>query len=866
MSNITKFEDVKHVTTEEYFNENRFSIDAFKKKYAMSCKKDETYVEAVKRVCDFVASVESTSEKRKYWSERWFDEIYNDWWHPAGSIMQGAGANKKISLANCNTISLGALREKEEWDSLESIIRNTAYSVAKSAAYRQGVGVDFSRLRPRGSEIINSANESTGAVHWMQFMDQIGYFVGQSGRIPAMLFSISCSHPDVEEFISVKSDRTKIQNANISVHCTNDFYKAVEEDKDWELSFTIPSSKSGDKIYVHPNSATSECDKDENGYFFIANFDKKEEKIKKVVKARDLMNLIVHHMYSNAEPGIQNIDIAREFSNSDYVYDPNAKHDSRIISTNACSEQFLSSNSVCILSSINAGKFSSNPEDYDKELEVIAISINRFLDNVNECEIQYHLYPSKEERDAIEGLRRIGAGMTDVAGWLFKQDVPYGSEKSSILIEDFMKRYTYHLYKSSVALGKEKGSFELFDEKKIKKSPFIKRITNMGIDVTDLRNVTLCTVAPTGTLSLMFRNMVMGYGIEPSFGMYFWKRTRMRGQYEYYFVVPSCVRNRCKEIGIVLPMESDTIKDDWMGSKGKAIAEIINENKSKICKEFAGSQDVSAMDKLNLVSSVSKWVDSSISVTYMLPVDATEKDVYDFVMEGYKKKVKAISTFPEQKMYGIVSDVPFKDLAIKLQEESVQIHRQNFSEEELLELGMPKEEIKLRTSNAPKREKKLDADIYKITVNKENFIVVIGLQGGYPYEVFGGRLNGLSLKIKHKHLKGEITKVSRGKYRLDIGDVEIEDFSQQFSPVEKLLFRSLSLMLRHGIPMEYIVEQLSRSTDDMFSISAAVARVLKRYIKDGQRVSGTSCPSCNGEMVYIDGCVNCVNCGHSKCD
>src|SRR5574340_1063670 len=114
---MTKLEDVKDQSTEEYFNGNQFSIDAFNKKYA--AHPGETYVQAIKRVCDYIASAENTPEKRKYWSERWFDEIYNDWWHPAGSIMQGAGSGKKISLANCSTVSLGTGRNNEEWDSLE---------------------------------------------------------------------------------------------------------------------------------------------------------------------------------------------------------------------------------------------------------------------------------------------------------------------------------------------------------------------------------------------------------------------------------------------------------------------------------------------------------------------------------------------------------------------------------------------------------------------------------------------------------------------------------------------------------------------------------------------------------------------------
>jgi ribonucleotide reductase alpha subunit len=332
----TRYEEVKKQTTEEYFRGNQFSIDAFHEKY--KAHDEETYVQALKRVCDYIASVEKTDSLKKYWSEKWFDEIYNDWWHPAGSIMQGAGVHRKISLCNCTHNSLGGLLEDEEWDSLEAIVRNTAYTVAKCAAYRQGLGVDFSRLRPRGTKVLNSANESTGPVHWMKFIDGIGMYVGQKGRIPAMLFSLNVGHPSVEEFITAKAGKRAIQNANISVQVTEKFYKAVEEDKDWELSFIIPAVKKGEKVCVDAHSTGIDCkfDKELGKWYRIATHDRRREEFTKTVKAKKLLELIAKNMTESAEPGIQNIDTARKYSNSDYMYDPEDEYDSRIIGTNAC--------------------------------------------------------------------------------------------------------------------------------------------------------------------------------------------------------------------------------------------------------------------------------------------------------------------------------------------------------------------------------------------------------------------------------------------------------------------------------------------------------------------------------------------------
>jgi ribonucleoside-diphosphate reductase alpha chain len=870
---VTKFEEVKKVTTEEYFQGNQFAIDAFKKKYALT--HEESYAQAVKRVCDFVASVESTQELRDYWSARWFDEIYNDWWHPAGSIMQGAGSNRKISLCNCTTISLGAKRDDEEWDSLEAIIKNAAYTIAKCAAYRQGLGVDFSRLRPNGCKVLNSANQSTGAVHWMEFEDKIGYFVGQKGRIPAMLFSISCDHPDVEEFIQVKSDYTKIQNANISVQCTEKFYKAVEDDADWELRFDVPALKKGDKIYVdvHSIDMNTTKEKETGRYYRLATHDRKKEVFTKTVKARKLMELIAKNMHQNAEPGIQNIDIARKYSNSDAVYDEKDEYDSRILSTNACSEQYLSRESLCVLASINCGRFSAKREIYMTQLDKIGHSINRFLDNVNECELVHQTYATPHQALAIKKLRRTGAGVTNIAAWLFKKNLAYGTKEGNEAVEDFIKWYNYWLYISTEELGLEKGDFGLFNKEKWRNAPFVKRIMELSeklnaefktpiLKGTHARNVTVSSIAPTGTLSLMFRDFVLSYGIEPAFFIYFWKRTRMAGKYEYYFCVPRVIREAFAEMGLPIPMDSDTIRDTWDGKHGKPIAEFIEQHRHKF--KVKESVDISALDKLELMSKVMKWIDSSISVTYMLPLGSSWKDVYNFILEAHKKEVKSIAAFPDKKMYGIVSNMSFKDLAFKLKEEGVNIHAQNFSDDELKELNISRDSVQEITHTRPERPIILDADIHVVTVKGEKFVLVVGIMNNKPYEMFGGHINGFGFKFQQK--KGKMRKVKSDQYALEIGDeIEIEDFSKQFTPTEQILFRFVSLTLGSGLPVQEAVDQLQKGAMDITSLGAAAARVLKKYIKNGTVADGKKCPSCKTQIVFIDGCCSCPQCGWSQC-
>ena len=869
----TRYEDVKNQTTSEYFKNNQFSIDAFYKKY--SSTENETYVQALKRVCDYIASVEKTEEQRKYWSERWFDEIYNDWWHPAGSIMQGAGTNRKISLANCTHITLGGLRDDEEWDNLESIVRNTSYTVAKCAAYRQGLGVDFSRLRPNGTRVLNSANQSTGAVHWMKFVDNIGYSVGQKGRIPAMLFSLNIKHPDVEEFITVKSDYTKIQNANISVQITDDFYKAVENDDDWQLYFEIPEVTRGCKIYIDVHSVDLSCvkERDTGRYYKLATHDRKKEIFSKTVKAKKLMELIAKNMHSNAEPGIQNIDVARKYSNSDFMYDPKDEYDSRIVGTNACSEQYLSRESLCVLASLNVEKFSALKEVYVKQLERVAISVGRFLDNVNECELVYETYATPHQKLAIEKLRRTGAGVTNIVGWLFKKNLMYATPEANDAFEEFIKTYNYWLYVGAEELGKEKGNFGLFKKDKWRNCPFVDRVIESSKEFHDkygtplmignyARNVTCSSIAPTGTLSLMFRDMVMSYGIEPAFFLYNWKRTRMGGKYEYYFCVPKAVKEAFAVAGYPIPSESDTVKDDWAGTKGKPIAEFIESNKDKVGIKFKNSTEIEALDKLQFMSQVMKWVDSSISTTYLLPIGSDWKSTFKFIMESHKKEVKSIAAFPDKKMYGIVSNISFRDLAFKLKDEAIKVHHQNFSDDELKELNLSRQEVHSGIVTAPKRLPTLDADIHSVSVKGEKFAIVVGLQNNQPYEIFGGHMNGLGIK---NHCKGKLTKMKKGHYSLSFDNIVINKFSEQFTPTEQIMFRLTSTSLRHGVPIKFIVEQLQKATEDITSMASAAARVLKKYIKDGEQVHGQSCPSCGNGLIYMEGCVSCSTCGWSKC-
>ena len=198
-----------------------------------------------------------------------------------------------------------------------------------------------------------------------------------------------------------------------------------------------------------------------------------------------------------------------------------------------------------------------------------------------------------------------------------------------------------------------------------------------------------------------------------------------------------------------------------------------------------------------------------------------------------------------------------------MKEENIGIHHQNFSDDELKELNLSRQKINTGCVDAPERLPTLDADIHVVNVKGEKFCIAVGLQNGQPYEIFGGHLNGLGLKSNFK--KGKISKVKHRQYALEIDDILIEDFSKQFTPTEQIMFRLASTSLRHGVPIQFIVDQLQKATEDITSMGAAAARVLKKYIKNGEVARGQVCPSCGNGLVYLEGCVSCTTCGWSKC-
>ena len=835
---LIKFEDVKDITTGEYFSGNNYSVDIFNAKYAHK-KADgtlETPAEVFWRVATGLAAMEEDPVREKNMASKWFSLMWEGWFRPGGSVITGVGTKKKVSLLNCTTVPLSG-------DTLEALSK-CDYDLMKVAASRQGVGFDASNLRPNESPLANAAEKSGGIVPWVDKLVGIGKYVGQSGRMPALLCSLKVTHPDVEEFIQAKTELGKIENANLSIQVTNAFMEAVEKDLDWEMRF----------------------DFEDNQYAPIV----------KNTKAKELFHLIAKTAYESAEPGVQYIDLMRSGSMVHRVYEETGDERFKLISSNACSEKILPPYGVCNLLSINMEMFSTEPDEFKAQLETIVPYLVRFSDNVVSYELFHNKSPLKEQRWILEQTREIGLGITNVHGWLLKQDIAYDSDEAIEKLGTFFKQYSGTVFKASMSLGKEKGNapaYSLVKDKAIyMRSVYFSNIVNEFFDgdptkIAHMRNMAHMSIAPSGSISSIFPSPCISSGIEPVIGLYYWRRTRAvdKGNYTHYFMVP----NRLKEY-VLNKMEEGSedykilasfsgSEPDEDGKLGKTLIPIMNKYLPK--GFFKPAHEIDPQQKVRLMASVYKWVDACISCTYNLPETATIDTVEEIYMEGFKQGVRAISVYIEGSRQGIlIFEDPVTNRA-KFEKES---------KNSLCADGERPQNIVHRC--APKRPEALPCNIHHCSVKGVPWLVLVGMMGDNPYEIFAGQVEE-GLYVPKTCKTGKIVKKVENKYSLEIqirnSEVEYKDIAHVLMDSEqRAVTRLLSLAMRHGTPLEFIQAQLKKANGDITEFSTVVARVLGTYIKQYMFTKiSTKCPVCGEDsMVRQENCQKCMNCSYSRCD
>jgi ribonucleoside-diphosphate reductase alpha chain len=672
-------------------------------------------------------------------------------------------------------------------DDLEGIFEN-AYKWAKYGAYGQGEGQDISLLRPKGAKVHNSSQTSTGSVSFMYIYDMILKIIAQTGRRGASLVSMIDHHPDIFDFIKVKdkpeSDPSRIDTCNISVKATDAFMEAIANDSDWHLWY-------------------------ENKY----------ERIEKVVKAREIFDAICLMAWKRGDPGLQFIDTWKKYSNSDplgYMLE----------ASNACGEIPADKDNVCMLGHINLAKYREYGQDGLVKLIKFGV---KFLNACRLTEYTEKRSPTEEQRKKLIDIPRTGLGFLGLADYFIDNKLVYGSQESINAMSYIGKTFAKYAYETGYELAKQYGSYPAYNKDKIKESAYIQRLLSEGVITDEILNyqynVQYLTCAPTGSAQIIAN--AGGGGIEPLFSKYYVRRERSTtNEWKEWFTFNAYVERYLKDNNL----------------------EVTKENADRLIEDYwIMSYDIENMKKIKLVAEAQKWIDSSISVTFNLPEEATVEDVKQIYIEAWRNELKGVTVYREGSLAGVL------------------ITEKNYEKSKKVSETKAKE--KYKGENYIKRPNELPCDIYEAKYKDNKFIVLVGLNNNNPYEVFVTPNDNGEIDVE-KYKTGIIKKIKSNHYDLivqnGITKTAINNIGKTFDSLFGTLSRMVSMSLRHGVELPFIIDQLNKDSG-FIAFEKVLSRVLKKYIKDNT-ISKKTCPECGSTLIFNNGCLSCSNCSYSKCE
>ena len=851
MSDKTYTYDEAFEATRDYFRGDELAAKVWATKYALKDPfgnlYEKTPADMHRRIASEIARVE-----KKYKEPMSEEKIYSLLDHfkyiiPQGSPMTGIGNKFQVaSLSNCFVIGLDGSA-----DSYGAIFKIDEEQV-QLMKRRGGVGHDLSHIRPKGSPVKNSALTSTGLVPFMERFSNSTREVAQDGRRGALMLSVSIKHPDSESFIDAKMIEGKVTGANVSVRIDDEFMKAVVEDDEYTLQYPIDSDN---------------------------------PKVKKVIRARELWNKIIHNAWKSAEPGILFWDtILRES-----IPDCYADLGFRTVSTNPCGEIPLCPYDSCRLLAINLYSYVKSPFtkdayfDFDLFREHVMVA-QRMMDDIIDLEAEkidmilkkvesdpesddiklceYQLW-QKIRKKTLQG-RRTGVGITAEGDMLAALGLTYGTEEATDFAVKVQQALALAAYRSSVEMARERGHFEIYDSKREENNPFILRIKEADPALYEdmakygRRNIACLTIAPTGTTSLMSQT---SSGIEPVF-MPVYKRRRKVNPGDKNVVI-----DYVDEVGD--SFEEYTVYHHkfvtWMRTAGfdpdkRYSQEELDELVAKSPYHKATSSDIDWVAKVRMQGKIQKWVDHSISVTINLPEDTTEELVNELYVTAWKEGCKGCTVYREGSRSGVL--ISTKKSETKTETPTPQ---------PTLNIPQPAEQLK--------RPKVLEADIVRFQNNKEKWIAFVGLKDGKPYEIFTGLADddegimvpkNVSEGLIIKNYDESGVKHYDFQFRNKRGfKITIEGLDTKFNPEFWNYAKLISGVLRYGMPIDQVIQLVQGMDLNDESINTwknGVERALRRYVTNGDRASGQKCPNCGQEtLVYQEGCLICTNCGASKC-
>ncbi|MCX6303881.1 MAG: adenosylcobalamin-dependent ribonucleoside-diphosphate reductase [Bacteroidetes bacterium] len=829
----------------EYFNGDSLAANVWANKYALKNSEGHLFEltpdDMHRRIAREIARVE-----KKYPNPMGEDELFElmrnfKYIVPQGSPMAGIGNDFQIgSLSNCFVIGNDGAS-----DSYGAIMKTDEEQV-QLMKRRGGVGHDLSHIRPKYSEVKNSALTSTGIVPFMERYSNSTREVAQEGRRGALMLSISVAHPDAEHFIDAKLETGKVTGANISVKITDEFMQAVVNDTEYVQRFPVDSDN---PLVTRP------------------------------MKASELWSKIVHNAWKSAEPGILFWDtILRES-----IPDCYADLGFRTVSTNPCGEIPLCTYDSCRLLAINLYNYVDKPftpeASFDSGLFIKHVhKAQRMMDDIIDLELEkidrilakIEKDPEAEEvkvrernmwlnikKKAIQG-RRTGFGITAEGDMLAALGTRYGSDDATDFSVEVHKILAIEAYRSSVTMAKERGPFPIYDTVREQNNPFIQRMKDAAPDVySDMaiygrRNIAMLTIAPTGSVSILTQTTS---GLEPVFAVNYKRRRK--------------VNPNDKNVKITFKDEvGDTWEEynvfhhnfvTWLVVNGYNVDEVsaMPEKELRgIIKQSpfykATANDVDWVAKVKMQGAVQKWVDHSISVTVNVPNDAKEEMISTIYETAWREGCKGMTVYRDGSRSGVLVNNDAKD------------KKKKDKGDEFVE------------TKAPHRPDRLEADIVRFQNDHEKWIAVVGILNGRPYEIFTGVAE--DFWIPTWVLKGWIVKTRPdnvgSRYDFQFEDrqgykITIEGLSRSFNKEYWNYAKLISGILRHGMPLPFVVNIISKLHFEVDSINTwknGIERALKKFIPDGTKAAEHACPKCNENgLVYQEGCLVCKSCGYSHC-
>lgn len=749
-----------------------------------------------------------------------------------GRILSNRGIQeRKVTYSNCYVI------EPPE-DNIESIF-DAAKKLARTYSYGGGCGIDVSKLAPRGATINNAAKETTGAVSFMDLYNLTTSLIGQNGRRGALMLSLNCNHPDLEEFINVKTDLTKLTKANISVRVTDEFMRAVALGEYYDLTFV----------------------RDETGEVIVRN-----------IFAPTIFNKLCENNWTYGEPGMLFWDRIEKWNL--LANDPEFK----FAGVNPCAEEPLPAGGSCLLGSINLSAFVKDGKfDFDDFADTVShavIALNEVLDE------GLKLHPLEEQRKSVADWRQIGLGIFGLADMLIKMGIEYGSADAIYLCDriGFTMADTAIGTSAYLARDRDYEPYAKFKPEALHENLYFientSEATKKAVKRYGLRNSQLLTIAPTGSISTM---LGISGGIEPIFDISYTRKTEsLHDEDVYYKVFTPIVKEYLDN--------NEVIYD-------------LNTGEPVLPKYFVTAKKIEPKKRIQMQSIWQKHIDASISSTVNLPESATVKDVEKLYISAWKNGLKGLTVFREScaREGVLTSDKPKRDDgidAVVAMKEVMSIPNEiiNPKPVEATEcerlifnniVPVTRKALGKRLDGATYVKKTACGKLY-ITINRDendNLVEVFidpGKSGGCVANAESlGRMastmlrGGISIESIIDSTKGvkcsACTQAKGSKKDIDglsCGDIIARTIKEEYDRLHgKISCRDeVDSCAKCENKCELEIEEVPNKE------TSRLENIAKMLNPENWTVPNNTCPDCGMKLANEGGCVTCKNCGYSKCD